>query len=366
MSLRIARHILDSTTPNIKIVLESYTWALADGSVVGHHLPPTPPKTKQPRVSLVISHANGINKETYRPVVSLVFDKLAALPATQRNNVGSILAIDVRNQGDSLQVNKSLNGGKSPFPDVLEWRDAALDLQYIVKTVLAGDIVLGIGHSLGGGLSCMAQILSQDSLFSRLVLFEPILYSAKTVGLPFTHDQMGADTMRRKNGWTDKAAWEAYVNTKKFYTSWQTDALRAYLDAGVVGLDKQGNVVWSTGPATAGSVGPVTSSASVDRVVLKTDPREEASIFRGSMSCTSAYFARLDEISIPAVVISGAQSDIGTQQMPSRKGHVVFKDLAIAEGMQNAVWKKLPGEHMLVQQKPEDPGGFSSEYPGEK
>jgi hypothetical protein len=196
-----------------------------------------------------------------------------------------------------------------------------------------------------------------------MVLFEPILYSDKTIGLPEgMHNKMGDDTMRRKNGWATRADWEKYLNTKAFYTSWSEEALRLYLDVGVVGVHANGQVCWSTGPVDSNGA-EASDEPMAKTVVLKTDPFEEASIFRGSMSCTSAYFERLGEINVPAVVISGAESDIGLQKMPGKSGEIMPKDHAIASMIGQAVWKALPGQHMLVQQ---DRTGVVGEFEHER
>ncbi|KAI9025545.1 Alpha/beta hydrolase fold-1 [Hyaloraphidium curvatum] len=345
--------VFQASTPGIFLACECYT--LGSGAARVGRIPSSGRGTGdgERKVSVFFSHANGVPKETWRPTVNrMLQDLMTRLGLAELARLRHFVSIDVRNEGDSLILNKAANSGLSPFPDVIVWQDLAEDLRQLVQLLAPNDLVLGVGHSLGGGLSCMAQILAQPRrLFSRMYLVEPILYHGGLLGSPLFSDQLGKSALRRKNGWPTRKAWESYVQSRPFYARWAPDALQEYLDVGVVGLDKDGAICWSTGPIKVTERGDpvhVADESRIQSVVLKTEPREEASVFMGSVSETHSFFERLGEIAgIPVTVVSGANSDIVPTPMPGAEGQMLNKDEAIASRLK-ATWKTLPGGHMLV------------------
>jgi hypothetical protein len=138
-------------------------------------------------LGIVLSHANGLCKEIWRPMLRYLFSTLS-----MRYDVIISTAWDGFMAGDSAALNGHLlRDAISNTPHtLLDWADHAHDLVFISqwarqelieKTYCSGAgagahiTMLGIGHSLGGFATLRAEELV-PGLFDTIAVMEPILF----------------------------------------------------------------------------------------------------------------------------------------------------------------------------------------------
>jgi pimeloyl-ACP methyl ester carboxylesterase len=209
-----------------------------------------------PPPGLLFVHATGFCKEVWDPVIA----ELAA-----RRSAPPILAMDQRGHGDS----------GTPRPPY-EWEALGDD----VAAVLAGrpGPWIGVGHSSGGAALAMAEINRPES-FRGLLLIEPIVFPGPHLRLE--DGPMSAVALRRKDGFSSPEAAYRNFSGKGPFARWDDRALRAYVRGG---LRRAGPDDWR----------------------LKCSPESEAEFYREGNN--HGTWERLDEISCPVVVVSGAES----------------------------------------------------------
>ncbi|ORY36942.1 hypothetical protein BCR35DRAFT_60181, partial [Leucosporidium creatinivorum] len=164
----------------------------------------------QQGLTLVFAHANGFHKEIWEPTMADLLDQLEHPSQPQALPVDEIWALDAVNQGDSGVLNESVLG------NAFNWADHGRDiLNFVISyldnpsspdststelpplqadsSLLALDtesraeggaspssrlwrdrIIVGIGHSLGGGGMAYASSAS-PSLFSSIIFCDPVL-----------------------------------------------------------------------------------------------------------------------------------------------------------------------------------------------
>ena len=148
-------------------------------------------------LSIVLSHANGLCKEIWRPFLGHL---VASLTSTLQFDVIHTAAWDAFMAGDSAALNPHLLvDAKTHRPlELLDWSQHAEDLVFIsqwARNELKRDIadvanphkhiVLGIGHSLGGFATLRAEELA-PGCFDGIVVLEPIIFppgSPKTTSM---------------------------------------------------------------------------------------------------------------------------------------------------------------------------------------
>ncbi len=126
--------------------------------------------------ALLISHATGFHGRCYLPVAAWLGDRYHSI------------AFDYRGHGDT-----SLPEG----PVVWErYGDDALAMAEAVAAA-SGEPVIGFGHSMGGACLLMAARRRPD-LFSRLVVFEPIVFPPEGIRPPGHESPLAAGARRRR------------------------------------------------------------------------------------------------------------------------------------------------------------------------
>ena len=209
---------------------------------------------------VVMVHATGFCKELCAPIV----DDIAS-----HGIDFSAVAIDQRAHGDS---------GVPPLP--FDWWDVARD---VVELVGSSRPVIGVGHSAGGAVLAMAEML-QPGTFASFVLVEPIILPPPYGRYPDNPMSVGA--LRRKPGFTSRqAAYDNFIR-KVAFAGWQPRAMRAYVDGGLRDGD--------------------------DGVVLKCLPEHEAAFFEAATDHRA--WDRLGEVETRAILLAGSEST--THQEP--------------------------------------------------
>ncbi len=229
---------------------------------------------------LFISHATGFHGHAYAPLAAVLADTFHSI------------SLDFRGHGESSRPT-----GWDGEP--VDWRGCGDDAIIAAETIAPDGGLVGFGHSMGGAALLMAAA-RRPGLFSRLVLFEPIVY-------PQSDPPPDPDTMplvmgaRRRRARFDSsvAAYENYASKPPL--SWfEPAALHAYVDHGVRALDPD---------------------APDGEVELRCPPAFEAATFAGSM--TNGVWALLPSIEIPVLVLAGAYED----DQPSRIAPLVAEQL---------------------------------------
>ena len=207
-------------------------------------------------VLLLLGHANGFCKEIWRPVVSSLRDRGVRAPA---------LAWDVRGHGraPSLELPAS-------------WWTLGRDLVDLIGG-LAGagrlpESVVGVGHSLGGTVMVMAELL-RPGTFTGLVLIEPALIPPPFVRNPEMSLAQGAARRRPVFGSRDELI-ESYL-AKPLFQRWHPEAFRAYVDHGFREVP--------------------------EGLALRCAREVEAEVF--ATGAESGVFARLDELTTPVRLV---------------------------------------------------------------
>lgn len=130
-----------------------------------------------------------------------------------------------------------------PAPDpAFSWDDQADDLiAFLEHQAREGRLrapVIGVGHSIGGGLTLLAARRRPD-LFSRLVLIDPASMPSHTQRRS-SHEanaakqSMVGKTLKRRVRWTSREEFRSYLPTREIYTSFGPEALVDYAHAGLI------------------------------------------------------------------------------------------------------------------------------------
>ncbi|SCZ88345.1 BZ3500_MvSof-1268-A1-R1_Chr2-1g04349 [Microbotryum saponariae] len=219
------------------------------------------PSKAAPLLTLVFAHANGFHKETWEPVIS---DLLDSWDSTLMP-IGEIWCLDAVNQGDSAVLNEAVLGttfdwsdhGRdianfliSYLPDPLSASStSSISLPYISTpqntTLLALDnlsvspgasyptrrifrnrLIVGIGHSLGGGGMAFAAT-AQPSLFSSIILCDPVL---PPPGADRIMSALTKGACVRKETWVSKQDAKEGFLKKAFFRGWNPRSLDLYVE----------------------------------------------------------------------------------------------------------------------------------------
>ncbi|GAA6000046.1 hypothetical protein JCM10207_006028 [Rhodosporidiobolus poonsookiae] len=241
--------------------------------VVNRYRPERPRRQgEEPGLTLVFSHANGFYKEVWEPTLSAL---VAQLDGNDRSlPVEEIWAIDCINQGESAVLNQDVLG------DVFNWADHGRDLiNFIISyldspslstatppasltpaslapasnvpaTLLALDntpftspgpstpvkrtyrnrLIVGVGHSLGGGATAYAAS-ALPSVFSSVIFVDPVLVPPDTTSRSMEALTTGA--LLRKEQWKTREEAKAGFLKKPFFQAWDKSVLEGYVQHGL-------------------------------------------------------------------------------------------------------------------------------------
>lgn len=233
---------------------------------------------------LLFSHATGFHGHCYAPLAR-------------------VLAHDVH----SWAVDYRGHGASSPPAgwqgEYLDWRGCGDDAVLAASTIAPEGGIVGVGHSMGGAALIMAAH-RRPELFSRLVLFEPIVYPPPDPRPdPEVFPLVIGARRRRRRFESFQAAYDNFAS-KPPLSMFDHDVLHAYVEHGF--------------------------AESADGVELRCTPEFEAATFGGSMD--NGAWELLPEVEIPVVVLAGMHAE----DQPSRIAP------AVADALPNGRFVSLP------------------------
>ena len=198
---------------------------------------------------LLLFHANGMSKGTYRPCVHDMAALLGAECCTGANIAGCpplpdradwecyqlgashvVILVDMLGHGDAdpLPTHEAVpSGDKSAV-----FTDQAAHLSQVVVQAVAAVRPIStsiVGHSLGGGAAVISLLDGSCPRVDHLVLFEP-MYIFKPGLRDLPSSPMVRQTLRRRAVWPDATAARQYLLSKQLYSCWDPRALDGYLD----------------------------------------------------------------------------------------------------------------------------------------
>lgn len=229
---------------------------------------------------LLLSHATGFHGHCYVPLAHRLADRFHSI------------AFDYRGHGDTpLAADRAI--------DWHEYGDDALAMGTWAHDQAGGPVV-AFGHSMGGACLLMAAHRN-PGLFSRLVVFEPIVFPPPEPGAAPHDSVLSAGARRRRSVFPSYEAAIANYAAKPPLGAFTPEALDAYVRHGFAeGADGQ--------------------------VHLKCRPETEAGTFdTGGLHRT---WDLLTDIATPVMVVAGLPSD----QQPSKIA------AGIAEQLPNATY----------------------------
>jgi len=213
---------------------------------------------------LHLAHANGLPPESYRPVLG---------PLTERFRVVTSEARPLWSGADPSRL-----GSWAPLVDDLRH---ALDEHRVSGAV-------GVGHSLGGALSILAQA-EDATLFRRLILVDPVIFAGLRAVLWGAARRLGLGgrlplvrtARRRRERWPGRGAVRRAWREKEVFRSWGDESFDAYVEAAFEDEPEGG-------------------------VVLRYPRAWEARIFEVT---PHDLWRRLRRVEVPVLAIRGARSD---------------------------------------------------------
>ena len=229
--------------------------------------------------TLLLSHATGFHGRCYLPVAHALSDRFHSI------------AFDYRGHGDT------------PRPDgPVVWDRYGDDAEAMARS-LDGPIV-AFGHSMGG--ACLLMAAHRDpSLFSRLVVFEPIVFPPDGLRPGGGDSPLVAGARRRRASFPSYEAAIEHYGRKPPLGAFTPEALDAYVRYGFA-------------PGDDGEVH------------LKCAPETEAGTFE--TGGTHATWHDLPATTVPVLVVAGVVQEM----QPSRIA------AEIAEHLPNATYLEVP------------------------
>ncbi|CEL59021.1 Peroxisomal membrane protein LPX1 OS=Saccharomyces cerevisiae (strain ATCC 204508 / S288c) GN=LPX1 PE=1 SV=1 [Rhizoctonia solani AG-1 IB] len=219
-------------------------------SVANRYAPDRPRIGSGRAVTIVLSHATGFHKEIWETTLRY----LLSTPQGQAS-VDEIWALDAANHGDSALLNEKNLG------EIFEWSDHARDILNFLGNYLPDRVenkqiernlshipdqavqdrlkqgfthrnIVGIGHSFGGCTLARA-VLDSPSLFSSIMLLDPVIYPSYAIRGPGI-DALTKGALIRRGQWPDREAAHGGFLNSPFFQAWHPDVLADYVQYGTV------------------------------------------------------------------------------------------------------------------------------------
>lgn len=159
---------------------------------------------------LLVSHATGFHGRCYLPLAAELADRFHSI------------AFDYRGHGDTERPD-----------DPVDWQrygDDAVAMGHAMRDTF-GEPVIAFGHSMGGACLLMAAHREPD-LFSRLVVFEPIVFPPAGIRPPGDESPLSAGARRRRSAFPSYDAAIENFAAKRPLSGFTPAALEAYVRYG--------------------------------------------------------------------------------------------------------------------------------------
>ena len=256
--------------------------------------------------ALLVSHATGFHGRCYLPMTDALAERFHSV------------AFDYRGHGDSPHPDRDV--------EWLRYGDDAVAMASAMRDVFGGPIV-AFGHSMGG--ACLLMAAHRDpTLFSKLVVFEPIVFPPSGIRDPGDESPLVAGARRRRSSFPSFEAAIANYAAKPPLRSFTPAALEAYVRYGF-------------------------RSGDDGQVHLKCLPETEAQTFEGGG--LHGTWADLHEISTPVLVIAGRVE-------PMQPSHIAA---GVAEQLPNGTYLELPElDHFAPMTHPDEMAALVAEHLG--
>ncbi|KAJ3152740.1 hypothetical protein HDU86_005495 [Geranomyces michiganensis] len=281
---------------------------------------------QQPPTVILCAHALGMTKETFEPIIAALYTH----PQVARA-ITAIYAFDARQQGASAR----LNAGTLPtdLTTHTDWNTNALDLlclaSHIHKVHGTATRIVGLGHSYGAVALTTATVIHRAQ-FHALLLCEPVLFTPdffvvltgnpEPFGNHMLHAGFVQTAIRKKGIFDSRQAAAREMRKKPFYAGFADECFELWLDHAFeyIELDDK-----------------------PEAYALRCTPMTEASIFLGT-GCTHPTFARLPELHIPTVVLTGTKSEWAQPIFAADGERGLIRDIVIASKVKH-------GKHYFVE-----------------
>lgn len=133
------------------------------------------------------------------------------------------------------------------MPNWLRMADTMADVIYEVADIKNKGKVIGVGHSMGGVLTLLAASRHPEN-FSRIILFDPVLFTQPLVMAQHLARVTGIWTVlptaravnKRRSEWPDKKTMRASLEAKPLYKNWHSEALDYFVQSGTKPLANEG------------------------------------------------------------------------------------------------------------------------------
>ncbi|KAK4046262.1 hypothetical protein OIV83_006185 [Microbotryomycetes sp. JL201] len=220
--------------------------------------------SSDPVLTLVFAHANGFHKEIWEPTMADLLDEMERTSGARQ--VGEIWSLDACNQGDAGVLNEAVLGETFNWADhgrdiaqfLISYLDdptrpasadnemlpqvhadaALLSLETAQSTpgasksasrVFRNRLVVGVGHSLGGGGMAYAAS-AVPSVFSSMIFCDPVI-----VPIDVARSVAGLTTgaLIRRERWPSKEEAKNGFLKKAFFQKWDSRVLGLYCSAGL-------------------------------------------------------------------------------------------------------------------------------------
>jgi len=241
---------------------------------------------------LLLGHATGFCKEIWRPVVAEL---------RKQGIDAAALAWDARGHGSSV-----------PLDSPVTWWTFGRDLLDLIDELSPTAPVVGVGHSMGGAATVMAELI-RPGLLAGMVLIEPVIIP-RYLRSSREHPLATMAAKRRPTFPSREAAASSY-RSKPLFSRWHEDAFSGYLEGGLV--------------------------PHADGVVLACLPEAESAVFAASTE--TGLFERLDELTPPIRLL-----------ISDYPGELEAVMNALEGRLPNAETSFLLGQsHMVVMERPD-------------
>ncbi|ORY98090.1 Alpha/Beta hydrolase protein [Syncephalastrum racemosum] len=178
------------------------------------------------RLAFLWVHAAGFTKGTLYPLMRRVQARLRE--QYPEYDIDHVL-FDARNHGESARRNE----GK--YPPFFTWNDHALDMVSVVENLKLKEEynnLVGVAHSFSGACMYLAE-LYHPSLFDTMCLMDPVIRPTMDPHLQRLKGPLLTRTLKKRDIWENRAAFEAYVRKNAYYRDMHPEAIEELVKHGV-------------------------------------------------------------------------------------------------------------------------------------